>query len=64
MSDFCLDHPNTELYVAEDNGELTCWVCLALRVAERADSFGIIGPDGQDRVVNKEEFVERLLARA
>jgi len=32
--------------------------------AELADSFGIIGPDGQDRVVTKEEFVEGLLAQA
>jgi len=49
---------------AEDNGELTCWVCQALRVAELADGFGIIGADGQDCVVTKAEFVERLLACA
>jgi hypothetical protein len=61
---FCAEHVNTELVPAEDNGELTCWVCVALRVAERVDSWGVIGPDGQDRVVTKAEFVERLLARA
>ncbi len=64
MSDYCVEHPNTELFAAEDTGEPACWVCQALRVAELADGFGIIGTDGQDCVVTKAEFVERLLARA
>jgi hypothetical protein len=64
MSDYCLDHPNTELVPAEDTGEPTCWICTALRVAKLADSWGVIGPDGQDRQVTKEEFVRGLLAQA
>lgn len=64
MSDYCLEHQNTELVPAEDTGEPTCWVCTALRVAKLADSFGIIGTDGQDREVSKTEFIERVLAGA
>lgn len=64
MPDYCPEHANTELVPAEGTGEPTCWVCTALRVAELVDSWGVIGPDGQDRVVTKAEFVERLLARA
>jgi hypothetical protein len=64
MSDYCVEHPNTELFAAEDTGGPTCWMCQALRVAELADSFGIIGPDGQNRLVTKEQSVEGLLARA
>lgn len=61
---FCAEHVNTELVPAEDTGAPTCWVCTALRVAELADSWGVIGPDGQDRQVTQEEFVGRLLAQA
>jgi hypothetical protein len=39
----CPEHPNTALVADEDTGEPTCWVCVAIRVAELADSFGIIG---------------------
>lgn len=63
MPDYCLEHVNTAL-IPDETGAPTCWVCTAIKVAELADSFGIIDPDGQDRVVTKEEFVESLLAQA
>jgi hypothetical protein len=64
LSDYCLEHPNTELVPVEDTGGPTCCVCTALRVAELADSWGILGADGQDRNLTKEEFVRSLLAQS
>jgi hypothetical protein len=64
MPDYCLAHPTTELIAAEATGEPTCWVCVTIRVAELADSVGIIGPDGESREVSKETFLERLLEHA
>lgn len=64
MPNYCLAHPNTELVPDEDTGEPTCWVCVAIRVAELADSFGIIGVDGLDREISKTEFIERVQAGA
>ena len=60
MPERCQDHPNVELTPAEDSGAPTCWVCVAVRLAELADSCGIIGPNGQER----EDFVRNLLTQA
>ncbi len=64
MSDYCPEHPNTELVPAEDTGEPTCQVCVVLRIVDRVDSFGITGADGQHREVTKAEFIEHMLAQA
>jgi hypothetical protein len=47
---------------AADDGTPTCWICVGLRLAELADTHGIIAPDGLERRVSKEEFVQRLRA--
>lgn len=64
MPDYCRAHPTTELIAAEDTGEPTCWVCVTIRVAELADSWGIIGPDGESREMSKEEFLARVREHA
>jgi hypothetical protein len=64
MSDYCQDHPAIELIPAEDSGAPTCWVCVGIRVAELADTCGLIGPDGESREVSREEFVACLEADA
>lgn len=61
---FCPEHPNTALFTDEDTGNPTCWVCVTLRAAELADSWGIIGSDGQHREVSKAEFMEHAQAQA
>jgi hypothetical protein len=64
MPDYCPEHPNTEIVADEDTGIPICWVCVALQIVDRVDSFGITGADGQHREVTKTEFIESVLARA
>jgi len=64
MPDDCLAHPTRELIAAEEAGKPICWVCITFRVAELADSLGIIGPDGKSREASKETFLDRLLEHA
>jgi hypothetical protein len=59
MPDCCPAHPNTALFTDEDIG--SCWICVSLLAAERADSLEITDADGQHREVIRDEFIRHLL---